>query len=293
MFGYITPVKPVLRICDFELYKAAYCGVCFELQKNFGYFSKSFLNYDFVFVALLGRSVCGEAPKICKKRCNTNPLKKCSVQSSVEIDRYSAAALITSAYFKLLDNVTDERFFKRLASRLALPFAKRGYKKAKKLYPQLVEEISRGYYNQLEAEKQPFKGLDSAADSTSLALSDIFGDLTQNEGDSRVLKRLGYLIGRFVYIADSADDLLDDVKYKRYNPLHLEFSQNGEGWETAAIEFAKSELNATASEIANAYNLLELKHYTEILNNIIFLGLKRTIALLGKEKGNNKDEQSL
>lgn len=287
MFGYITPVKPQLRICDYDLYKAVYCGICNELQSNFGFFSKSFLNYDFVFLAMLGRSVKGEAPITCPKRCNINFLKKCQIQKANATDNYCAAALITSAYFKLLDNIDDEGIRKRLASRLALPFAKRGYNKAKALYPQLTETIKVCCDNQAKVEAEPYRSMDRAADNTSKALSIVLSGLTDNPADKRILERLGYLIGRFVYIADAADDLNEDSQNGRYNPLLLEFPNDDEHKE--ALAFAKTELNATASEIANSYNLLNKQYFSEILDNIIFLGLKRTIHTLGiKERKQTK-----
>ena len=289
MFGYVTPVKPQMRICDFDVYKAAYCGICFELQHNFGLLSKTFLNYDFVFVSLIGRSVAGVTPAFSKKRCNTNCLKKCNVQCSHEIDRYSAAALITSAYFKLIDDVSDEKLLKRIAARLALPAAKAGYRRAQKLYPDMAGTISDCFKKQANEENN-FSGLDGAAHNTSLALSGIFEGLSGVPATRRVLSRFGYLIGRFVYIADAADDLASDVKNGRFNPLASIYDSEPGNWQAKAIEFAKLELNATASEVASAYNLLDIVQYREILNNIIFLGLKRTIAAIGKTKGKNNDE---
>ena len=291
MFGYITPAKPLMRICDYDLYKSIYCSICFELKNNFGFMTKAFLNYDFVFLSILARSIHNVCPKLSKKKCNTNCLKSCQVSDSVETDRYCAAALITSAYFKLLDNISDELFLKKIVSAVSLPFAKRGYKKAKRLYPALTEAIEQCVIKQRAVENSTVNGIDYAADSTSAALSGIFSGLAASEDEQRVLSRLGYLIGRFVYISDAVDDIDDDIKYNRYNPLVNQFAGDTE-WKPAAVAFAKEELNATASEIANSYNLLNITLYSEILNNIIFLGLKNTIAMVGKKKG-KMNEQSV
>ena len=53
MFGYIKPSKGQLRICEYEAYQAVYCGMCHVLQREYGTVSRLFLNYDFVFLAML------------------------------------------------------------------------------------------------------------------------------------------------------------------------------------------------------------------------------------------------
>ena len=293
MFGYLTPVKPQMRICEYDLYKAAYCGLSYELQQHFGYFSKLFLNYDFVFVSMLGRSSAGIEPQVARQRCNTNCLKRCQVQQRCEIDRYCAAALIATAFYKLTDDLADERLFKRLLARLALPIARRGCQRARERYPDMVASIERCMADQLAVEAAPYRSVDAAADSTAVTLGGILQGLSQNEGERRILQRLGYLLGRFIYLADAADDFDDDLRRGRYNPLALEFP-NGEPEQQreAAFTFARQELRATASEIAGAYVLLDLNSYHDILDNIVYLGLNRTIARLGQKKG-KKHDQSL
>ena len=44
---------------------------------------------------------------------------------------------------------------------------------------------------------------------------------SQEEGERRVLSRLGYLLGRWVYLCDALDDIGEDIAKKRYNPFVL------------------------------------------------------------------------
>ena len=50
MFGYIRPVTAELKVKEYELYRAVYCGLCRSLGKCTGCASKLTLNYDFVFL---------------------------------------------------------------------------------------------------------------------------------------------------------------------------------------------------------------------------------------------------
>ena len=54
MFGYIRPDAGQLRVCEYETYRAVYCGICHALKEHFGTLSTLSLNYDFTFAALLG-----------------------------------------------------------------------------------------------------------------------------------------------------------------------------------------------------------------------------------------------
>lgn len=53
MFGYVRPVRDELKCRDFDLYRAAYCGLCRCMKERCGWTSTWFLNYDFTFLALL------------------------------------------------------------------------------------------------------------------------------------------------------------------------------------------------------------------------------------------------
>ena len=58
-----------------------------------------------------------------------------------------AAAAMIMSYYKLLDNIKDEKGFKKLGFVLLKPFLKSANKKAGKQYPQ-IEEIVSTYINE-------------------------------------------------------------------------------------------------------------------------------------------------
>ena len=74
MFGYVRARRDTLNAAGLADYEAAYCGLCRTLGRRRGSFSRLFLNYDFVFLAML--LAPGDAPctALCR-RCMLHPIK--------------------------------------------------------------------------------------------------------------------------------------------------------------------------------------------------------------------------
>ena len=141
MFGYIKVKKEELKIKDFEVYKAVYCSLCKKLGKSYGILSRLTLSYDFAFLSLLNISLKSGCVSFERKRCAFNPLKKCNYcKSSDELDMPSAAAMIM-LYYKILDNIKDEKGLKKLGFLLLKPIFSGAHKKAAKKYPFIEETV--------------------------------------------------------------------------------------------------------------------------------------------------------
>ena len=114
MFGYVKVCKPELKIKEFEFYKAVYCSLCKQLGKEYGPLARLTLNYDFTFLALLSMALDDENYTACRKRCTCNPLKKCNYICEKEQLSFPSGAAMIMLYYKLLDNIADEKGFKKL-----------------------------------------------------------------------------------------------------------------------------------------------------------------------------------
>lgn len=269
MFGYIRACKPEMRIKEFEMYKTVYCSLCKELGKSYGPFARLTLSYDFTFLALLNMSLkkdfCGTERKLCK----CNPLKKCTyLKEGSDLEMPGAAAMIM-LYYKLLDNIADEKGFKKIGYILIKPFFKSAHKKAAKSYPDIEKIVEEYICEQQALEKDNCQSIDKAADPTAKALAEIFALCSKNETDKRVLKRMGYCIGRYVYLLDAYCDLEEDIKKDRYNPLKFS-SEN-------IKENIAAQLNICISQTGAAMELLDIEKFKNILDNIVFLGLEDTM----------------
>ncbi len=273
MFGYIKADKPEMKLREFETYKAVYCSLCKELGKSYGLLARLTLSYDFTFLALLNMSLKTGCCDFERRRCAFNPLKKCNYcKDNNDLKMPSAAAMIM-LYYKLKDNVADEKGIKKLGFYLALPIFKGAYKKAKKEYSQLEEIVSSYIAEQQKLEKENCSEIDRIADPTAKALSKIFMLCSEDDTEKRILERMGYCIGRYIYILDAACDLEVDIKNGAYNVLKFDYRENKEQY---IKERVVPQLYFCVNEAAKAFELLEVKKFKAILGNIIFLGLEDT-----------------
>lgn len=273
MFGYIRVLKPELKVKEYETYKAIYCSLCKKLGKNYGVLSRFTLSYDFTFLALLKMSLNDGCSEFERKRCAFNPLKKCNYcKNTDDLDMPSAAAMIM-LYYKILDNIDDERGIKKLGYYILKPIFSHAHKKAKNKYPQIEETVKEYVDTQSELEKSGCSELDRVADPTAKALSKILALCSDDENQKRVLSRLGYVIGRYIYLLDSACDINQDIKDNRYNVL--KFEVKGEPSEYAKKRITP-QLYTCINEAGLCFELLNIKKYKDILGNIIYLGLEDT-----------------
>ena len=269
MFGYVKPCQPQLRVCELQAYKAVYCGLCAEMGRAFGLLARFTLSYDATFLALLAMAVAPEEPEIHPGRCTFNPLYKAPVcRPSKELSFAGDVAALT-LYHKLRDDREDKGFWGRLGARLALGIFRRVWHDAAVRQPELaaVMETQMDRQRELEARRAP--GVDEACDPTAQILAAVF--VKADPAQRRVLERLGYLVGRYVYLSDALDDLDQDRETGGYNPFLLR-----EGASEAVKQTALGSIYLTIGEASATYQLLEVRRFGPILENILTLGMKGT-----------------
>ncbi len=282
MLGYIRPCKPELRIREYEIYKSVYCGQCRQLGKVFGPFARLTLSYDFAFLSLLQMGLNDTQADIKQSRCEVNPfLKKSICQSCDEID-YTCTVAMLMIYHKLQDNFQDNGIKDKLLSAAAYPFILPAYEKAGKRFPEIELIIASMMCKQKELEQAKCSSVDQACEPTAKAMEEIAAGLSSDAVQQRILRRFGYLLGRWVYQIDALDDLTDDVKKGNYNPFAVKYElTDADEHKIAQVkEQAKASLYMTIGEIGTAYELLDIKRYKPILDNIIHLGLKDSVDRL-------------
>ncbi len=281
MFGYIRPAVGQLRVYEYETYRAVYCSICHTLKEKFGALSTLSLNYDFTFAALLGLALQEDFPGYEPFTCIAHPFhKRQRLKDEPVTLPYVSSCVVSMVHAKIADNIADTGGIKSLLYRLTMPFISRTGKKAGQLYPALPALCAAMGTEQAEVEKLPDASIDAAAQPSAKALSEMMQALSQDPLEQRILSRFGYLLGRWIYLIDALDDLEDDLKKNGFNPFIQRFSVTAPISEETRLkiqQYGREMLNITGAEMAAAYELLDLKRFKDILDNILYLGLKESM----------------
>ena len=290
MFGYVKPFPAELKVKEHDFYKSIYCGLCRSMKKHTGGVSVCTLSYDMVFFALVRLAFGNTDVKLRRRRCEAHPLKSRPMADDCPELEYSARVNALLVYFKCIDDISDEKGFKKLFYRAALPYAKRMKKRAaqKKLEQSIISEMET--LSKLESENCPRP--DEVADTSGRMLGTLAG--YGLDGDKKLLAyQLCFHIGRFVYLADAADDYRDDVKNGRYNPFRYAFGSEKEA-EDFFCSGLSDVLNLELCEAEKALALIERDGRETILNcidNIIHEGMESRIYSLTRARKREKDEE--
>lgn len=261
MFGYITVNKDELKIKDYRKYRAFYCGVCHSLGENYGIFGQMTLTYDMTFTAIILSALYEDATAPVMHRCIPHPVKKHEALYNEYTD-YAAAVNIMLTYYKLKDDWEDER---KLKSNAYAGIIRKAFNKASKRYPRQAEAIRTYISEQRQCEMSHESSPDAAAGPTGRMLAEIF-DYRQDEW-SAGLRRMGFHLGKYIYLMDAFDDIERDIRKDNYNPL-VKDSQDA-GFE----ENVRSMAVAYAAEAARAFESLPVLDNADIIRNIIYSGI--------------------
>lgn len=274
MFGYVRPLWEELKVRDWEAYQAAYCGLCHALKEQCGTAARFVLNYDFVFLALLLDD--GTGPIIpCKRRCGAHPFRPRHAVSENERAALCALESVILTSYKLADDAADEGFGKAVKSRLARCWLRRGYRKARAALPEFDETVKSCLDALKELEKEKNPSLDRTADAFARLLA-AAAPGTGDETVDRPRAQLLYQLGRWIYLADAADDLAEDREKGRYNPIDARFAGRPD------LDYVDVTMSHSLALAQSAFQLLPPNRWQAVLENILYLGLpqvqKRAVA---------------
>lgn len=267
MFGYVRVFQPELKMREWEQYRGVYCSLCRTLGKRYGLPARFLLNYDFTLLALFQMALSPECAGFSKGRCSFNPTKKCLVCHAEQPLAYAADAAVLLTYYKLRDDVADSGFWRRLATRPLLWLAAPMKRRAKRLRPELSEQMAAYAAAQAAVEREPGASVDAAAAPTATLMAALCA-AGEPDGEARAHRaRFGYCLGRWVYLIDAADDWADDRRRGRFNPFAA--TETGD----PPRETMRGALNACLAECQTAWHLLDRYHFDPILQNILQFGL--------------------
>lgn len=277
MFGYVVPLKNELKVREFEVYNAWYCSICHSIRDRYGQIPRLLLTYDSVFLAMMISALESESNQLTKFRCMTHPSRERYITKTTGEIEYSADMLILLGYYNLKDDFEDEKSFIGLAGSTYL---KRAFKKINNKYPNKSEIIGNQLKKLKEIEKKDSPIFDEAAEPFSLLMEEVFDyeGITKYQEEYR---KIGFHLGKWIYLIDAYDDLKKDIEKKNYNPLIKQFNYGLDDNEGESLEDFKSRINERIrlnltlylANIGEQVEKIPLHNNKEIIDNIVYLGL--------------------
>lgn len=272
MFGYVLANKPELKMKEFYKYKAYYCGLCKVLRDRYGFLGQVTLTYDMTFLVILLHSLYESEMTRKEQRCILHPMKKQKMLFN-EITEYAADMNIILTYYKLLDDWRDEG--KRI-SHVGLCAYRRTFLKLKAKYPEKCEVI----HNCLSRLQKCEESNENNIDAVARCFGELMGELFVYKKDmwEERLRRMGFYLGKFIYILDAYDDVSDDIEGNKYNPLATFYRE--EDFEVRCEEM----LQCIIAECTVQFEALPCIEDVEILRNILYAGVWDKFDKKRKEK---------
>lgn len=258
MFGYVVVNKPELKLKDFELYRSYYCGLCRDLKADYGFRGQMTLNYDLTFLAILLDGLYEDNTVVEECRCVVHPFTKHLTRRNEYTD-YAADMNILLTYYQCLDDFKDEknkkkkRFAKKLKSRA---------KKVMEKYPEKSKRIEDELKKLGAYESNGEENIDLTSGCFGRIMSELF--LYKVDEWKDYLERMGFFLGKYIYILDAYCDYKKDLEKNMFNAL------KGVGNDTETI---KSMLTLMMSECTKNYEMLPIVENNDILQNILYSGV--------------------
>ena len=279
MFGYVTPLKAEMKVKDFARFKCYYCGLCCHIKKEFGNIPRMSLNYDMTFLGLLLDALNPENLEVSSHRCSLHLTEKKLVIANNSALSYAAAMNISLFYYKLLDDVNDDKNLKsKFFSLILSPYKKKFSSSIIKINDDIKQCLNK--LSTLEDNKS-FTSIDEICDPFSNLVGIILRDypyklIDDSEELRNTLYNLGYSIGKWIYLIDALDDLKSDMEKGKFNPINFLYNKDSLVYDKF-IEFIKPKIEFTILNCGytSKENLkkLQLNRNKDILYNIIELGL--------------------
>lgn len=280
MFGYIIVNKAEMKFKEFDVYHSYYCGLCQVLKKRSGWRGQLTLSYDMTFILMLLSSLYEpETTRGCCK-CIAHPFEKHEIRTNL-LTEYIADMNVLFSYYKCLDDWDDDKKLHRL---LVAKLLEGKTRKTKELYQEKLRKIHLLMHDLSKAEKADCQDIDLVSGLWGKVMAEIVSCREDEWADN--LRTLGYHLGKFIYLLDAYEDIEDDIKKSRYNPLKNHYGEPDFEEEIYTI------LTMLMAGCCKEFEQLPILENVEILRNILYSGVWCRYEAV-KEKRLKKTEEDV
>ncbi len=261
MFGYVIVNKGEMKFKEFDVYQSYYCGLCRALKDKYGALGQISLTYDMTFLVMLLSSLYEPETAKGMTKCIAHPFEKHQTSRNAYSD-YGADMNVLFAYYKCLDDWQDDKKILKLAYSKLM---KKSYRKISDIYANKVKKIDALMREFARKEKEGIKDIDKMAGLFGEVLGEIFA-VREDEWEES-LKRLGTYLGKFIYLLDAYEDVEEDIKSGRFNPLKSRYENPD------FEEEVKTILTMMMAGCCQEFEKLPIIENIEILRNILYSGV--------------------
>lgn len=271
MIGYISVNMEELKIKEYREYRGWYCGLCRELSKNGGIYARMTLSYDMTFLYILLSSLYDKKVKRIQCRCPIHPIIK-HLSCETELGEYIADMAVLLGYYDFKDDWIDE---KKLNRKMISSALKKKVEEIAQKYPRKYYAV-RNYVRKLrkyekehkEENENGLESLDKVAGYTGEMLGELF--VYKKDIWEQMLHRMGFYLGKFIYLLDAWEDIEEDCQTGNYNPFFgIYREKKKEEFDIFVIQL----LEKMAAECCKAFEALPIIDNVEILRNILYSGI--------------------
>lgn len=261
MFGYIIVNKAEMKFKEFDVYHSFYCGICRELKKKYGVCGQISLSYDMTFLAILLTGLYEPGTRTGSCKCAAHPFESHETRNNIYTE-YAADMNILFAYYKCRDDWEDEKKLRKLIYGRLLE-GKAG--RLRSIYAEKIRTINLLMQDFSDAEKSDEMDIDVLSGLFGRIMGEIMAVREDEWAES--LRRLGFFLGKFIYLCDAYEDIESDIRKGMPNPLKSRYEKPDFEEESRAI------LMMMMSECCKEFEKLPILENVEILRNILYSGV--------------------
>lgn len=277
MFGYIIINKPEMKVKEFDTYRSYYCGLCRNLRDQYGLKGQMTLSFDMTFLILLLTGLYEPDTRFDQTTCIAHPFEK-HPTSINEITSYVADMNMMLSYYKAMDDWKDER---KITSRTFAALLRKEQADIEKKYPRKARKVS-SYLEKIHlCEADNEENIDLISGYFGEIMAELFAYKIDEWEAS--LRKIGFYLGKFIYLMDAYEDIEKDLKEKNYNPFLNRYEEED------FQENCRMILTMMMAECSKEFEKLPIIQHVEILRNIIYSGVWCRFETVSKNRKDLKD----
>ncbi len=263
MFGYVVINQAEMKFREYDVYHAYYCGLCRKLKERYGARGQITLTYDMTFLVMLLTGLYEPMTSQSSIRCMVHPFQKHPIWMN-QFSEYAADMNVLLSYEKCQDDWKDE---KKITRKVLAGLLKKADSKIVKRYPQKAEKILSCLEAIYTGERENELDIDRMSGYYGEVMAEIFAykpDIWEE-----TLRRMGFFLGKFIYLMDAFEDVEEDIKKGNYNPLKKLYEGLGEQFHEHCCQI----LTMMMAECSREFEKLPILENVEILRNILYSGV--------------------